>query len=528
LESGPVLSDSLERFWRLENYDNDKSKILSLDEKRCERHFERTTTRSDEGRFIERLPFHDNDLPIGANREIALKRLYQLERTLSRNETLRNRYIEFMREYIDLGHMFLVTNNDLINDNDFQRIVYLLHYGVLKELSTSTKLRIVFDASAKNSKGYSLNDALCIGPVLQDNLIDIVIRFRFHKIALTVDLRKMYRQVLVHSDDRNYQRILWRFSADEPVKEYRLNTVTYGQACASYLAIRYLRQLAKENVKRYPLASNALLNDTYVDDIISGANTVEDARNLQNQLSSLLREGGFEAHKWCLNSDDTLIEVPLGMRESISQLDINASDVINTLGLTWNPIFDEFQFRIQMMCNVTTKRKMLSEISKLFDPLGLIGPIITVAKILMQGLWKINLDWDDPLPNAILQRWTDFQDSLKQVYALSVPRTVVNCSDDRFYLHGFCDASENAYCACVYVQSVNDHQDKGIVKLLCSKSRVALLKGLSIPRLELCSALLLSRLIDNVRRAIQIKIYNIQVRSDSMILLHWIYGDSSR
>jgi len=173
-----------------------------------------------------------------------------------------------MREYIDLGHMSLVADNDSINDNDFQNIVYLPHHGVLKKSSTSTKLRVVFDASAKNSKGYSLNDALCIGPVLQDNLINIVLRFRFHKIALTADLRKMYRQVLVHSDDRNYQRILWRFSADDPVKEYRLNTVTYGQACASYLAIRCLRQLASENMERYPFASNALLNDTYVDDTV--------------------------------------------------------------------------------------------------------------------------------------------------------------------------------------------------------------------------------------------------------------------
>jgi len=169
-----------------------------------------------------------------------------------------------------------------------------------------------------------------------------------------------------------------------------LNTVTYGQACASYLAIRCLRQLASENMERYPFASNALLNDTYVDDIISGAETIEDARNLRNQLSSLLRKGGFEDHKWCSNSNDTLIDVPLEIREPISRLDINVSDAINTLGLTWNPISDEFQFKIQMMSNVTTKRKMLSEISKLFDPLGLICPIITVAKILMQELWKIN------------------------------------------------------------------------------------------------------------------------------------------
>jgi len=121
--------------------------------------------------------------------------------------------------------------------NGSENIVYLPHHGVFKENSSSTKLRVVFDASAKNNRGISLNDALFVGPVLQDNLIDIVMRFRFYPIAITADLQKMYRQVLVHQKDRDFQRILWRFSFDEPVREYRLNTVTYGQACVSYLAI---------------------------------------------------------------------------------------------------------------------------------------------------------------------------------------------------------------------------------------------------------------------------------------------------
>lgn len=128
---------------------------------------------------------------------------------------------------------------------------------------------------------------------------------------MTADLQKMYRQVLIHSDDRDFQRILWRFSPDEPMEEYRLNTVTYGQASASYLAIRALRQLAIEGKERYPLASRTLLDNTYVDDILSGANTVEDACHLQGQLTSLLNEGGFTVHKWCSNSEDALSAIPV-------------------------------------------------------------------------------------------------------------------------------------------------------------------------------------------------------------------------
>lgn len=215
-------------------------------------------------------------MPIGDNREIALRRLHSLERTFRGNETFRKRYVEFMREYLDLGHMSLVDNPS----DDLHNIVYLPHHGILKESSNSTKLRVVFDASAKNNRGVSLNDALLVGPILQDNLIDIMLRFRFYRIALTADLRRMYRQVLVHPKDRGFQHILWRFSFDKPIIEYQLNTVTYGQASASYLAIRSVRQLAMENVAQYPLASGALLNDTYVGDVISGVNTAEEARIL--------------------------------------------------------------------------------------------------------------------------------------------------------------------------------------------------------------------------------------------------------
>lgn len=372
LKSYETLNENLERFWKLENYDNTNKRVLSANEQNCEQHFEQNTTREN-GRFVVKLSFRDKNLNIGNNREIALKRLMHLERKLKGNAVIRERYDIFMREYIELRHMTIANES---NPNS-KIIVYLPHHGVIKETNSSTKLRVVFDASAKNNRGVSLNDALLTGPVLQDNLIDIILHFRFYQIALTADLQKMYRQILVHPDDCDLQRILWRFSSDGPVEEYRLNTVTYEQSCAPYLAVRCLRQLAIEGKERYPMASHALLNDTYIDDIITRTNTVENARILQNQLHDLLREGGFEAHKWCSNTEHALAEVPINLRESNLSLSIDANDIIRTLGLEWNPISDEFYFRAQMTTRVCTKREMLSSISKLFDPLELIGPVLT-------------------------------------------------------------------------------------------------------------------------------------------------------
>ncbi|XP_011172996.1 uncharacterized protein LOC105205342 [Solenopsis invicta] len=303
LKSEDSLSKDLERFWKLESYDDNKIGNLSFDEMECERHLERNTTREDDGRFIVRLPFRKKNKLIGNNKEIALRRLYQLERRFKGNNAFYTRYAKFMSEYIELGHMSIASKP---LDN-CENMVYLPHHGVLKESSSSNKLRVVFDASFKNSKATSLNDALFVGPTLQDNLVDIVIRFRFYDIAITADLQKMYRQVSVHSDD----------------------------------PIRCLRQLATEGSECYPLATQALLNDTYLDDIITGANTIKDAQILQKQLVNLLSKRKFEAHKWCSNSSLALKNVLTELLELCSA--VLLARLINNVKRTLTVPIDEIR-----------------------------------------------------------------------------------------------------------------------------------------------------------------------------------------
>ncbi|CAL1688678.1 unnamed protein product [Lasius platythorax] len=273
-------------FWELEEYKNKKTR-LSKEEQYCEDYFINTITRdASSGRFVVRLPFRGNKDQLGRSRDIAMKRFNHLERKFQVNLEFRDQYFEFIREYINLNHMSVVNGS-----NDVSEPIYLPHHGVICESSTMTKLRVVFDASAKTTSGLALNDTLMVGSNLQDNIIDIVMRFRLPKIAITVDLQKMYRQILVHSDDRDYQRILWRFSPNDPINEYKLNTVTYGQACAPFLAIRCVRQLAEKGADEFSDASKVLLNDLYVDDIITGVNCEDEAMNLISQLEALLSNG---------------------------------------------------------------------------------------------------------------------------------------------------------------------------------------------------------------------------------------------
>ncbi|GFQ88441.1 integrase catalytic domain-containing protein [Trichonephila clavata] len=157
----------------------------------------------------------------------------------------------------------------------------------------TTKLRVVFNASSPTTTGPSLNDILMKGDVVED-VFETITRFRRHRFAFTTDIQKMYRQILVEASQRDLQRILWKVGSEEEIVTYRLKTVTYGMSNAPFLAIRTLQQLAKDEKTRFPLASEALLNDTYMDDIVSGAPDIETARRLQSELqdaSAILRNG---------------------------------------------------------------------------------------------------------------------------------------------------------------------------------------------------------------------------------------------
>ncbi|XP_044594839.1 uncharacterized protein LOC123272203 [Cotesia glomerata] len=239
------------RFWEIEELPS-TSKILSPEEKACEEHFSSNKTRDASGRYVVRLPFNEKIHLLGNSYSTALKRFSHLESRLHKDPKLLKDYSTFLTEYEQLKHMSISQESDI--NSGF----YLPHHAVIKADSTTTKTQVVFDGSCKTSTGISLNDTLMVGPKLQDNLFVILIRYRSHIYALTADIEKMYRQILVHPDDVKYQKILFRESGDETIKIYTLNTVTYGTSAGSYLAIKSLQQLGKDKRKSYPNASVVL------------------------------------------------------------------------------------------------------------------------------------------------------------------------------------------------------------------------------------------------------------------------------
>ncbi|UYV66800.1 hypothetical protein LAZ67_4002883, partial [Cordylochernes scorpioides] len=273
--------DLIKRFWELESIPLEE--IPTKEEKDCESHYLKNVVRDKSGRYIVRLPFKESAEKLGQSKSIAIRRFLNLEKRLEQNEKIYVQYKQFMNEYIRLGHM--QASCSLQTEPKY----YIPHHCILK--SQPTKLRVVFDASTKTTTQISLNDLLHVGPKLQNNIFNILFKFRTNSVALVADIEKMYRQIRLHPDDIKYQTILWRDCKDLELQEFNLLTVTYGLACAPYLAIRTLHQIAHEVQVSNPRISKIIREDFYVDDLLTGCPTVEDAKGLVQQLIAVLGSG---------------------------------------------------------------------------------------------------------------------------------------------------------------------------------------------------------------------------------------------
>lgn len=518
------LEDKLSEFWKIENCYIEKRKLTS-EERVCEKIFEETVKRNQEGRYIVKMPIRDGFVDLGDSYEAARKRFLSLERRLVRNPELYTEYAKFMNEYLSLKHMkYLETPESTSND-----VYYIPHHCVLKPSSTTTKLRVVFDASMKSTNGKSLNDNLLVGPTLHEELFATIIRFRLHKVAFTSDIKKMYRQILISEEQRDLQRIIWRDNPNDELKTYQLSTVTYGLASAPYLATRSIQQLARDEEKQYPLAAHVLLHDMYVDDILTGANDLATALELQTQLKNILNAGGFELHKWSSNNEHFLNNLPDGEREVNKAVTLHNTQV-KTLGLLWLPEQDRFKCSVNFNNKKTvyTKRFILAEIASIFDPLGVFGPIIVKAKLFMKELWKYNLDWDEEISQDMNATWLDFRNQIRQLADITIDRCIIGVSNPIILqLHGFADASEMAYGACIYLRA-EDRYNNVSVNLICAKSRVAPMKTITLPRLELCGAVILAQLIHKIKLSLNLLNSNTYLWTDSTVVLSWISSPPHR
>ena len=393
-------------------------------------------------------------------------------------------------------------------------------HAVRKESSSTTKIRAVFDASAKTSTGISLNDTLLVGPTVHSSLIDVLLRFRFH------------RAIELTPSDRDLHRFVWRSDPNSHLGDYRITRVTFGVSASSFAANMAVKQNALDFALEYPQAAAAVEKSFYIDDGLTGANSVGEAVELQKQLQELFSRGGFLLRKWKSSEPAVVQHLPAELKETNSTQTLPSVDeYTKTLGIEWNAHLDHFRLTVADLPPLenVTKRVLVSDIAKTYDVLGWFAPTIIKAKILLQQLWELKVDWDDPLPPEVHEVWLQWRSELKRLTERPIPR----CYFPRgahivaIELHGFSDASERAYAGVVYLGMMDANGDVHI-SLVASKTKVAPIKRLTIPRLELCGAHILARLLHHVQQAFDLPLNCVYAWTDSTIVLNWLVGNPRR
>ncbi|GFT26854.1 integrase catalytic domain-containing protein [Trichonephila clavipes] len=473
--NGTNIDNQLKQFWELEEIPNVKDKLLTSEEQFVETHFQNTYACNSDGRFVVKLPFYKSNSELGDSKPAAISRLLAMERKFKNNPDFEKQYKEFMNEYESLGHMSLVNSRSHTSkDQNF-----LPHHAVIKPSSPTTKLRVVFDASCKTTN--------------------------------------------VADEDQKYQQILWRNNSSENIRTYKLKTVTYGLASASFLATRCIKQIALDD-KDNPNLSRVLQEDIYMDDLLSGADTPNNAISICKDIAHVLSTRGFHLRKWNSNSTEFLAQFSEhSSHDARVEFSKDSNESSKVLGLFWNSSNDTFGFQPSLeLTPPLTKRRILSESSKIFDPLGLLSPCTVFMKIFYQKLWLTKTDWDSPISQQLTEDWLRFQKAFNAINYLTVPRWVILTADNIVELHGFADASSLAYAAAIYCRQ--KHNGKIKVQLLVSKTKVAPVKQVSIPRLELCGAHLLSKLFKSVLRTLKYYTFDVFAWTDSKIVLSWLSG----
>ncbi|GFS49085.1 integrase catalytic domain-containing protein [Trichonephila clavipes] len=507
---------NLTKFWDLEAIGIKAESSCDPDDQAIQ-HF-KSSVRFNSGRYEVGFPWKGHTQELNDNFSVAEKRVKSLTRRFIRDPTLYIQYSEILKEYESQGIIERVLETEKPTD---RAVFYLPHQAVFRQESLTTKMRIVFDASSHEDGQPSLNDCIWSGENLNPNIFHLIISFRLNTIAITADIERAFLQISLRDEDRDAVRFLFpdiRSNQTDPYKfqVYRFKRVMFGVNVSPFLLSATIKHHIENYREQYPAATEMLDTCLYVDDVISGADDISQALKVSKDAETIMKNASMKLRKWNSN-DQTLMRT--WEREGLETHPRHPDDSSKipsskVLGIPWDVVHDYFTIDVKGLLQLDTskpitKRIVLQSAGKIYDPVGFLSPYTIRLKCLLQELWLRKLSWDDELPPDIHAVWSQWWLELPFLSELKIPRKILDSSGDssEAQIHTFSDASQKAYGAAAFLRV--KHKDRVSVDLVTSKSRVAPLKRLSLPRLELMGALLAARLAKEVT-------------------LHWIKGPSHR
>ncbi|XP_055523244.1 uncharacterized protein LOC129717391 [Wyeomyia smithii] len=504
--------------------------LLSKDDERAEQLLKSLT--HVKGKRIETgLLWRCDDVRLPDSKPMAMKRLICLEKRMQRDPVLAEAVKEKIRNYERAGYIEKLTASQLAEK--FERVWYLPIFPVVNP-NKPNKMRLVWDAAAK-VLGVSLNSFLLTGPDQVTSLVSVLQRFREFRVAITGDIREMFLQILMNRRDQQCLRFLWRNGEqDRNPDVYVTRVMTFGATCSPSSAQYVKNYNAQRFQDQFPRAAEAIMKEHYVDDMLSSVETEEEAIQLAKDVRHVHSEAGFEIRNWLSNSSRVLLE----LKACPGEKSLNLSSEMATekvLGLWWCTATDTFTFKLSPRINgemlrgdiVPTKRQILSTLMTIYDPLGLMAHFLMFLKILLQEIWRSGVGWDESVKSEQLVKWQTWLRVLPQVESVSVPRCyrLKTSTGERntIQLHVFVDASENGFAAVAYLR----FEENGKVEcaLVRAKTRVAPLRFVSIPRLELQAAVIGARLANDVMETHKMRPTQRVFWTDSRYVLCWLNSD---
>ncbi|XP_068250652.1 uncharacterized protein [Palaemon carinicauda] len=441
-----------------------------------------------DGHFQLPMPFRDRNVNLPNNKKQAVSRAKWQRRKMKNSEDYRQQYTAFMDKLFEKGYAYKIPDDEV---NKIP-VWYLPHHVVFHP--KKGKIRVVFDCSAK-FEGVSLNDVLLQGPNLTNSLTGVLIRFRQEVYAFIGDIEAMFFQIKIPPENQDYVRFLWWPNGDinRPLEEFRMAVHIFGAISSPSIANNALKATADKADEKYDsTVGNTIRHNFYVDDCLKSCVDVPTVVKLVKDLVSATGGGGFRLTKFVSNSSDVLKALPAedcSVESDKFNLDME-SLMTRALGMLWDLKEDSFKFSIELKDNPFTRRGLLSTISSLYDPLGLLSPIILPAKKLLQELCQVeSLDWDERIPDELAERWQHWIQGLHLLEQLSIPRCFKssgfgNVTGSSLVL--FSDASTVGYGVAAYLVLHDGNQVQS--NLVMGKSRVSPKKVVTIPRLELTAA----------------------------------------
>ncbi|XP_075706846.1 uncharacterized protein LOC142741353 [Rhinoderma darwinii] len=473
--------------------------------------------------WVAPLPYRPQRQRLPNNREQVYKRFVSLRHSLQRKPEMRDHFFTFMEKIFQNGHAELAP---ILPDSEERW--YLPLFGVYHPKKPG-QIRVVFDSSAKY-EGVSLNDVLMSGPDLNNKLLGVLLRFRKDSVAFTADIQQMFHCFLVKKEHRNFLRFLWYKDNDpsKDVTEYRMKVHIFGNSPSPAVAIYGLRRAAQDVETKYGTDVRRFVEkDFYVDDCLKSMPTNETAICLLKRAQEMLALSNLRLHKIASNSQKVMEAFPPhDHSKDLKDLDlgIDSPPMHRSLGLLWDLKADTFTFQASREEKPFTRRGVLSAISSLYDPLGFAAPVTIEGKAMLRDYTREVSNWDAPLPMKERATWTAWRNSLTALSGLHIPRpyaSVPTTKVETQRLCVFCDASVKAIAAVAYLKTI-DTSGQCHVGFVMSRAKLAPLLEHTIPRLELCAAVLAVELAELITTELNMEIKDAEFYTDSKIVLGYI------